>query len=74
VVRSYKLRGAYNMMVSLPASNCRKRRLRQRRQSCQGFAYSCRKLAYRVVFMPIITPNQKVHQTKMFGKKTSGSS
>ena len=35
----------------------------------QGFAYSCKKLACKgVVFMPIITPNQKVSQTKMFGE------
>lgn len=36
----------------------------------QGFAYSCRKLQIKgVVFMPIITPNQKVSQTKMFGEE-----
>ncbi|MBS1933448.1 MAG: threonine ammonia-lyase, partial [Bacteroidetes bacterium] len=35
----------------------------------QGFAYSCKKLnVHGVVFMPIITPNQKVNQTKMFGE------
>jgi threonine dehydratase len=35
----------------------------------QGFAYSCKKLGIRgVVFMPIITPQQKIHQTKMFGE------
>ena len=35
----------------------------------QGFAYSCKKLNVQgVVFMPIITPNQKVSQTKMFGE------
>jgi threonine dehydratase len=45
VVRSYKLRGAYNMMSSLPASQLQK----------------------GVVFMPIITPKQKISQTKMFG-------
>src|SRR5580765_3042995 len=34
----------------------------------QGFAYSCKKLNLKgVVFMPIITPKQKVTQTKMFG-------
>ena len=34
----------------------------------QGFAYSCKKLGVKgVVFMPIITPNQKVNQTQMFG-------
>src|SRR5260221_1030603 len=35
----------------------------------QGFAYSCRKLGVKgVVFMPIITPRQKVNQTRMFGE------
>ena len=35
----------------------------------QGFAYSCKKLNVKgVVFMPIITPKQKVNQTKMFGE------
>ena len=70
VVRSYKLRGAYNMMVSLSQEQL------QRGVVCasagnhaQGFAYSCKKLnAKGVVFMPIITPNQKVSQTKMFGE------
>jgi len=34
----------------------------------QGFAFSCKKLNVKgVVFMPIITPKQKVNQTKMFG-------
>ncbi len=36
----------------------------------QGFAYSCKKLnAKGVVFMPVITPNQKITQTKMFGEQ-----
>jgi threonine dehydratase len=35
----------------------------------QGFAYSCRKLQVKgVIFMPIITPKQKVSQTSMFGE------
>jgi threonine dehydratase len=58
------------MMSSLPAEQL------QRGVVCasagnhaQGFAYSCRKLNVKgVVFMPIITPNQKVTQTKMFGE------
>jgi threonine dehydratase len=70
VVRSYKLRGAYNMMSSLPKEQL------QRGVVCasagnhaQGFAYSCKKLhAKGVVFMPIITPQQKVQQTKLFGE------
>ncbi|MBX9733608.1 MAG: threonine ammonia-lyase [Chitinophagaceae bacterium] len=69
IVRSYKLRGAYNMMSSLSPDQL------QRGVVCasagnhaQGFAYSCKKLNIKgVVFMPIITPNQKVTQTKMFG-------
>jgi threonine dehydratase len=70
IVRSYKLRGAYNMMSSLPAEQL------QRGVVCasagnhaQGFAYSCKKLGVKgVVFMPIITPQQKVQQTKFFGE------
>jgi len=70
VVRSYKLRGAYNMMSSLPQEQL------QRGVVCasagnhaQGFAYSCKKLGAKgVIFMPIITPKQKVNQTKMFGE------
>ena len=69
VVRSYKLRGAYNMISSLPVEQL------QRGVVCasagnhaQGFAYSCKKLHIPgVVFMPVITPKQKVKQTKMFG-------
>jgi threonine dehydratase len=35
----------------------------------QGFAYSCKKLNCKgIVFMPVITPRQKVNQTKMFGE------
>jgi threonine dehydratase len=35
----------------------------------QGFAFSCKKLNVKgVVFMPVITPNQKINQTKMFGE------
>ena len=72
VVRSYKLRGAYNMMSSLTAEEL------QRGVVCasagnhaQGFAFSCKKLnVKRVDFKPIITPNQKVNQTKMFGEES----
>lgn len=70
VVRSYKLRGAYNMMSSLPQEQL------QRGLVCasagnhaQGFAFSCKKLKVKgVIFMPVITPNQKITQTKMFGE------
>jgi threonine dehydratase len=70
VVRSYKLRGAFNMMSTLDKD------LLKRGVVCasagnhaQGFAYSCKKLNVKgVIFMPIITPKQKVTQTKMFGE------
>jgi threonine dehydratase len=70
MVRSYKIRGAYNMMSSIDKD------VLQRGVVCasagnhaQGFAYSCKKLNVKgVIFMPIITPRQKVTQTKMFGE------
>jgi threonine dehydratase len=71
VVRSYKIRGAYNMMSNLPAEQLIKGVVSASAGNhAQGFAYSCRKLNCKgVVFMPIITPNQKVNQTKMFGEE-----
>lgn len=70
VVRSYKLRGAYNMMSSLlPEQLAKGVVCASAGNHAQGFAYSCRKLGAKgVVFMPIITPRQKVNQTKMFGE------
>lgn len=70
VVRSYKLRGAYNMMSSLSADELSRGVVcASAGNHAQGFAYSCKKLNVKgVVFMPIITPNQKVSQTKMFGE------
>lgn len=70
VVRSYKLRGAYNMMSSLSEEQLKRGVVcASAGNHAQGFAYSCKKLACKgVVFMPVITPNQKVSQTKMFGE------
>ena len=69
VVRSYKLRGAYNMMRSLRYEKIAKGVVcASAGNHAQGFAYSCKKLnVHGVVFMPVITPKQKVNQTKMFG-------
>lgn len=71
VVRSYKLRGAYNMISSLPQSQLDRGVVcASAGNHAQGFAYSCRKLnIHGIVFMPVITPNQKVNQTRMFGEK-----
>jgi threonine dehydratase len=70
VVRSYKLRGAYNMMTSLPAGQLEKGVVcASAGNHAQGFAYSCKKMNVKgVVFMPGITPKQKVNQTRMFGE------
>ncbi len=70
VVRSYKLRGAYNMMSSLAPEQLQKGVVcASAGNHAQGFAYSCKKLNVKgVVFMPVITPNQKINQTKMFGE------
>jgi threonine dehydratase len=69
VVRSYKLRGAYNLMQSLTDEQ------RSRGIVCasagnhaQGVAFSCRHLDIKgVIYMPAITPKQKINQVKMFG-------
>src|SRR5437868_10886673 len=70
VVRSYKLRGAYNLMSSLSKEQLQKGVVcASAGNHAQGFAYSCKKLnVHGVVFMPVITPNQKINQTKMFGE------
>lgn len=68
-VRSYKIRGAYNKISSLNASALAKGVVcASAGNHAQGVAFSCNKLAVKgVIFMPEITPKQKVKQTKMFG-------
>lgn len=70
VVRSYKLRGAYNLMSSLPQQQLEKGVVcASAGNHAQGFAFSCKNLNVKgVIFMPVITPNQKIKQTKMFGE------
>ena len=71
VVRSYKLRGAFNKIASLSLEE------RSRGVVCasagnhaQGVAYSCRKLGLNgTIFMPVTTPSQKVKQVNLFGKE-----
>jgi len=71
VVRSYKIRGAYNKMASLPAEALAKGVVcASAGNHAQGLAYACRKMAVRgTIFMPTTTPNQKVKQVKLFGKE-----
>ena len=70
VVRSYKLRGAYNMMANLPPAQLQKGVVcASAGNHAQGFAYSCKKLNVKgIVFMSFITPRQKISQTEMFGE------
>ena len=71
VVRSYKIRGAYNKIRSLPD------RLLAGGVICasagnhaQGVAFSCNKLGITgTIYMPVTTPRQKINQVKMFGKE-----
>ena len=69
LVRSYKLRGAYNLMQSLGAAE-RKRGVvcASAGNHAQGVAYSCEHLGiHGVIYMPAITPKQKINQVRMFG-------
>lgn len=69
-VRSYKLRGAYNMIKSMdPEVLSRGVVCASAGNHAQGFAYSCSEMRIRgVVFMPKTTSKQKIRQTRMFGK------
>ncbi len=71
VVRSYKIRGAYNKMASLSAEALAKGVVcASAGNHAQGLAYACRKMAvHGIIFMPTTTPNQKVKQVRMFGKE-----
>ena len=72
VVRSYKLRGAYNMISQLSADELERGIVcASAGNHAQGVAFSCDKLGTRgVIFMPEITPKQKVKQTEMFGNNS----
>ncbi|MGZ3757681.1 MAG: threonine ammonia-lyase IlvA [Mucilaginibacter sp.] len=70
VVRSYKLRGAYNMISQLSTDKLNRGIVcASAGNHAQGVAFSCSKLGTKgVIFMPEITPKQKVKQTEMFGQ------
>lgn len=69
VVRSYKLRGAYNMISQLTDEQLQCGVVcASAGNHAQGVAFSCKKMGSKgVIFMPVITPKQKVKQTQMFG-------
>jgi threonine dehydratase len=70
-VRSYKLRGAYNFISQLNAEE-RKRGVvcASAGNHAQGVAYSCALLKIKgAIFMPEITPRQKIDKVRTFGGK-----
>jgi threonine dehydratase len=69
VVRSYKIRGAYNLIQSLnEAERLRGVVCASAGNHAQGVAFSCKLLNIKgVIYMPAITPKQKINQVKMFG-------
>ncbi len=70
IVRSYKIRGAYNLISSWDSEELKKGVVcASAGNHAQGVAYSCNKLKIRgTIFMPTTTPKQKITQVKMFGK------
>lgn len=68
-VRSYKIRGAYYKMSSLsPEERARGVVCASAGNHAQGVAFACHHLGIQgTVYMPSVTPKQKVQQTKMFG-------
>lgn len=70
VVRSYKIRGAYNKMSSL--SDVEKSQgivCASAGNHAQGVAYSCNLLQINgIIYMPKTTPKQKIKQVQLFGK------
>lgn len=70
LVRSYKIRGAYNKISSLTSEQsvcgvvCA-----SAGNHAQGVALSCKLLKIKgTIYMPAPTPNQKIEQVKMFGE------
>lgn len=70
VVRSYKIRGAYNKMSCLSDSEKKKGIVcASAGNHAQGVAYSCNLLQIKgVIYMPKTTPKQKIKQVQLFGK------
>ncbi len=71
VVRSYKIRGAYNKIKSLTPEQMKAGIVcASAGNHAQGVAYSCQKLGIEgVIYMPSTTPKQKINQVRMFGKE-----
>ena len=71
MVRSYKIRGAYNKIRSIAPENLKNGIVcASAGNHAQGVAFSCNKLQIMgAIFMPTTTPKQKIEQVRMFGKE-----
>jgi threonine dehydratase len=69
-VRSYKIRGAYNKISHLDATQKTKGIVcASAGNHAQGVAYSCQLLQIQgKIYMPKTTPKQKIKQVQLFGK------
>lgn len=69
IVRSYKLRGAYNAISHLNNDELARGIVcASAGNHAQGVAFACQaKEIHGSIFMPSTTPNQKINQVKMFG-------
>lgn len=68
-VRSYKIRGAYNKISSLSKEQLDSGVVcASAGNHAQGVAFACSHLKVKgTIYMPVVTPKQKIDQTKMFG-------
>src|SRR5690606_17625122 len=71
VVRSYKIRGAYNFISTCSAEDVAKGIVcASAGNHAQGVAFACAALHIKgYIYMPSTTPKQKVNQVKMFGRE-----
>jgi len=70
IVRSYKIRGAYNKMSGIPREDLERGIIcASAGNHAQGVAFACQKLGVPgTIYMPSTTPLQKVSKVKLFGK------
>ena len=71
MVRSYKIRGAYNKIRSIAPEVLNHGIVcASAGNHAQGVAFSCNKLHIMgSIYMPVTTPKQKIEQVRMFGKE-----
>ncbi len=71
MVRSYKIRGAYNKIRSIEPESMKNGIVcASAGNHAQGVAFSCNKLQILgTIFMPTTTPKQKIEQVRMFGRE-----